>query len=47
MRRSGDARSPRPQHIDNALTEGKEQVQQDAQAELQRILDQYRVGLES
>ena len=32
--------------IDNALTEGKEQVQQDAQAQLQRILDQYRVGLE-
>lgn len=32
--------------IDNALTEGKEQVQQDAQALLQRILDQYQVGLE-
>jgi membrane protease subunit HflK len=32
--------------IDNALTEGKEQVQQDAQALLQHILDQYKVGLE-
>lgn len=32
--------------IDNALTEGKEQIQQDAQALLQRILDQYQVGLE-
>jgi membrane protease subunit HflK len=32
--------------IDNALTEGKEQIQQDAQALLQQILDQYRVGLE-
>jgi len=32
--------------IDNALTEGKEQVQQDAQALLQHILDQYQVGLE-
>jgi len=32
--------------IDNALTEGKEQVQHDAQALLQRILDQYGVGLE-
>lgn len=32
--------------IDNALTEGKEQVQQDAQALLQQILDRYRVGLE-
>lgn len=32
--------------IDNALTEGKEQVQQDAQALLQQILDQYVVGLE-
>jgi modulator of FtsH protease HflK len=32
--------------IDNALTEGKEQVQQDAQVLLQRILDQYQVGLE-
>ncbi len=32
--------------IDNALTEGKEQVQQDAQALLQTILDQYRAGLE-
>lgn len=33
-------------NIDNALTEGKEQVQQDAQALLQRILDEYQVGLE-
>lgn len=33
-------------NIDNALTEGKEQVQQDAQVLLQRILDQYQVGLE-
>lgn len=33
-------------NIDNALTEGKEQVQQDAQALLQRILDQYEVGIE-
>jgi membrane protease subunit HflK len=33
-------------NIDNALTEGKEQVQQDAQALLQHILDQYQVGLE-
>ena len=32
--------------IDTALTEGKEQVQQDAQALLQRNLDQYRIGLE-
>jgi membrane protease subunit HflK len=32
--------------IDNALTEGKEQIQQDAQALLQRTLDQYQVGLE-
>ena len=32
--------------IDNALTEGKEQVQQNAQALLQHILDQYQVGLE-
>ena len=32
--------------IDNALTEGKEQVQQDAQTLLQHILDQYGVGLE-
>ena len=32
--------------IDNALTEGKEQVQQDAQALLQQILDQYQIGLE-
>jgi len=32
--------------IDTALTEGKEQVQQDAQALLQRILDEYRIGLE-
>src|SRR6266404_1292074 len=32
--------------IDNALTEGKEQIQHDAQALLQRILDEYRVGLE-
>src|SRR5579862_6217372 len=30
--------------IDNALTEGKEQIQQDAQALLQRTLDQYQVG---
>lgn len=33
-------------NIDNALTEGKEQVQQDAQTLLQHILDQYQVGLE-
>jgi membrane protease subunit HflK len=32
--------------IDNALTEGKEQIQQDAQVLLQHILDQYGVGLE-
>jgi len=32
--------------IDNALTEGKEQIQQDAQTLLQSILDQYQVGLE-
>jgi modulator of FtsH protease HflK len=32
--------------IDTALTEGKEQVQQDAQALLQQILDQYQIGLE-
>ncbi|HVN87491.1 MAG TPA: FtsH protease activity modulator HflK [Candidatus Binatia bacterium] len=32
--------------IDNALTEGKEQIQQDAQALLQQILDQYQVGLD-
>ncbi len=32
--------------IDNALTEGKEQIQQDAQALLQRTLDEYRAGLE-
>ncbi|MBI3782047.1 MAG: FtsH protease activity modulator HflK [Deltaproteobacteria bacterium] len=32
--------------IDNALTEGKEKIQQDAQALLQRTLDQYQVGLE-
>ena len=32
--------------IDNALTEGKEQIQQDAQALLQRTLDDYRAGLE-
>ncbi|MBI1814662.1 MAG: FtsH protease activity modulator HflK [Deltaproteobacteria bacterium] len=32
--------------IDNALTEGKEQIQQDAQALLQHILDEYQVGLE-
>ena len=32
--------------IDTALTEGKEQVQQDAQALLQHILDQYQIGLE-
>ena len=32
--------------IDNALTEGKERIQQDAQALLQRILDQYQVGLQ-
>jgi membrane protease subunit HflK len=32
--------------IDNALTEGKEQVQQDAQALLQHILDQYQAGLD-
>src|SRR6185369_2120545 len=32
--------------IDTALTEGKEQVQQDAQVLLQQILDQYQVGLE-
>jgi membrane protease subunit HflK len=32
--------------IDTALTEGKEQVQQDAQALLQQILDEYRIGLE-
>ncbi len=32
--------------IDNALTEGKEQIQQDAQALLQRTLDDYNVGVE-
>jgi len=32
--------------IDNALTEGKEKVQQDAQALLQRILDDYQIGIE-
>ena len=32
--------------IDTALTEGKEQVQQDAQALLQQILDEYQIGLE-
>ena len=32
--------------IDNALTEGKEQVQKDAQQLLQGILDQYQVGIE-
>ena len=32
--------------IDNALTEGKEKVQQDAQTLLQQILDEYRTGLE-
>ncbi len=32
--------------IDNALTEGKEQIQQDAQKLLQHILDEYQVGLE-
>lgn len=32
--------------IDNALTEGKEQVQQDAQTLLQRILDEYGAGLD-
>jgi len=32
--------------IDNALTEGKEQVQHDAQALLQQILDRYQVGIE-
>jgi len=32
--------------IDTALTEGKEQVQQDAQVLLQQILDQYHIGLE-
>jgi len=32
--------------IDKALTEGKEQVQQDAQGLLQQILDEYQVGLE-
>lgn len=32
--------------IDSVLTEGKEKVQQEAQAELQSILDLYDVGLE-
>ena len=32
--------------IDSVLTEGKEKVQQEAQAELQTILDRYDVGLE-
>ena len=32
--------------IDNALTEGKERIQNDAQALLQTLLDRYRVGLE-
>jgi membrane protease subunit HflK len=32
--------------IDQALTEGKEQVQEDAQKVLQQILDHYRVGIE-
>ncbi len=33
-------------NIDNALTEGKEQIQEDGQALLQAILDRYDVGLE-
>jgi membrane protease subunit HflK len=33
-------------NIDNALTEGKERIQEDAQVLLQSILDQYRVGLQ-
>ncbi len=32
--------------IDSVLTEGKDQVQQDAKSELQAILDRYDVGLE-
>jgi membrane protease subunit HflK len=32
--------------IDDALTEGKERIQEDAQALLQSILDEYKVGLE-
>jgi len=32
--------------IDSVLTEGKQQVQQDAQVELQSILDRYDVGIE-
>jgi membrane protease subunit HflK len=32
--------------IDSVLTEGKEKVQQEAQAELQDILDRYDVGIE-
>ena len=33
-------------NIDNALTEGKERIQEDAQRLLQEILDRYQVGLE-
>jgi len=33
-------------NIDNALTEGKELIQEDAQRLLQEILDRYQVGLE-
>ncbi|MBI4514220.1 MAG: FtsH protease activity modulator HflK [Deltaproteobacteria bacterium] len=33
-------------NIDNALTEGKERIQEDAQLLLQEILDRYRLGLE-
>ena len=32
--------------IDNALTEGKERIQEDAQRLLQEILDRYKVGIE-
>ena len=31
-------------NIDNALTEGKERIQEDAQRLLQEILDRYEVG---
>jgi membrane protease subunit HflK len=33
-------------NIDDALTEGKERIQEDAQGLLQQILDRYQVGLE-
>jgi len=32
--------------IDDALTEGKDRIQNDAQALLQRVLDRYQVGIE-